>query len=93
MPMTEFCMFLCGDVMLGRGIDQILRHPSQPELYESSVDSAMTYVHLAEAANGRMPRHVEPGYVWGDALAVLDDRRPATRIINLETNNLIHCIF
>ena len=78
-------MFLCGDVMLGRGIDQILRHPSQPELYESSVDSAMTYVHLAEAANGRMPRHVEPGYVWGDALAVLDDRRPATRIINLET--------
>ena len=27
-------LFLCGDVMLGRGIDQILPHPSAPVLHE-----------------------------------------------------------
>lgn len=27
-------LFLCGDVMTGRGIDQILPHPSAPQLYE-----------------------------------------------------------
>ncbi len=83
--MSEFRLFLCGDVMLGRGIDQILRHPSQPRLYESYAGSAMTYVQLAEEATGRIPRHVDPGYVWGDALAVLQDRKCAARIINLET--------
>ena len=45
-------LFLCGDVMLGRGIDQILPYPSIPRLYESYLDSAIDYVELAEAANG-----------------------------------------
>lgn len=27
-------MFLCGDVMLGRGVDQILHYPSDPALHE-----------------------------------------------------------
>ena len=27
-------VFLCGDVMTGRGIDQALRHPVNPVLYE-----------------------------------------------------------
>ena len=84
-PMTKLSLFLSGDVMLGRGIDQILRHPSQPQLYEPHADSALAYVHLAEEANGPIPRQVDPGYVWGDALAVLHDRKPAARIINLET--------
>jgi poly-gamma-glutamate capsule biosynthesis protein CapA/YwtB (metallophosphatase superfamily) len=83
---TELRLFLCGDVMLGRGIDQILPHPSQPRLYETHVDSAMTYLRLAEEANDRrIPRQVAPPYVWGDALAVLHAVRPAARIINLET--------
>ena len=30
-------LFLCGDVMLGRGVDQILPHPSDPAVYESFV--------------------------------------------------------
>ncbi len=30
-------LFLCGDVMIGRGIDQILPYPSEPQLYESYV--------------------------------------------------------
>jgi poly-gamma-glutamate synthesis protein (capsule biosynthesis protein) len=29
---------------------------------------------------------ITPAYLWGDALAVLDERVPAARIINLETS-------
>ena len=88
--MTTYRIFLCGDVMLGRGIDQILAHPSQPRLYESHIGSAKTYVELAEVVNGRIPRHVPPAYVWGDALDVLHEMRPVRRIINLETAITTH---
>ena len=57
--------------MLGRGIDQILAHPSHPELYEPYISSALSYVELAEQAHGAIPRHVDPAYVWGDTLAAL----------------------
>lgn len=83
--MTEVCLFLCGDVMLGRGVDQILPHPSQPRLYEEYVSSAVGYVRLAEALTGPIPRRVGPDYVWGDALPALQTAQPAARIINLET--------
>ena len=75
---------LCGDVMLARGIDQILPHPSDPTLYEDHVHSALTYVALAERANGAIPRPVDFAYVWGDALAEL--RRADLRVVNLETS-------
>ncbi len=78
--------FLCGDVMIGRGVDQILPHPSRPELHESYVHDAREYVELAERANGPIPRPVGPGYIWGDALAVLDRAGPDARIVNLETS-------
>jgi len=79
-------LFVCGDVMLGRGIDQILMHPGDPSLHEPAAKSAVEYVGLAEALNGAIPRLVEPSYVWGDALAALTDANPAARIINLETS-------
>ena len=41
-------LFLCGDVMTGRGIDQILPHPGNPRLFESYVRSAQDYIALAE---------------------------------------------
>jgi len=47
-------LFLCGDVMTGRGIDQILPHASAPDLYEPYVSSACEYVELAERAHGRI---------------------------------------
>jgi poly-gamma-glutamate synthesis protein (capsule biosynthesis protein) len=78
-------LFLCGDVMIGRGIDQVLAHSCPPRLYEPYVDSALEYVALAEAANGPIPRGVGPAYVWGDTLAELERRRPDARIANLET--------
>ena len=79
-------LFLCGDVMTGRAIDQILPHPSKPQLYEPHMRNALGYLALAERANGRIPRPVAFPYVWGDALAELERRKPTARIINLETS-------
>jgi poly-gamma-glutamate synthesis protein (capsule biosynthesis protein) len=78
-------LFLCGDVMSGRGIDQVLAHPSEPELHEPFVRSARDYVELAERRNGPIPRSVPEDYVWGDALGDLASEAPQARIVNLET--------
>jgi poly-gamma-glutamate capsule biosynthesis protein CapA/YwtB (metallophosphatase superfamily) len=78
-------LFLCGDVMCGRGIDQVLAHPCSPELYEYYTRSAEDYVLLAEQANGAIPRRNAPAYVWGVALDELGRMQPDARIINLET--------
>ena len=78
-------LFLAGDVMTGRGVDQVLPHPSDPGIYESYSRSALDYVKLAERANGPIERPVPFAYVWGDVLAELDRRNPGARIINLET--------
>ncbi|MER6826479.1 CapA family protein [Streptosporangium sp. NPDC000563] len=79
-------LFLCGDVMLGRGVDQILPHPGDPTLREEHVQDAMTYVDLAEAANGRIPWPVGFSWPWGDALRVLAEAAPEVRVVNLETS-------
>ena len=78
-------LFLCGDVMCGRGIDQVLEHPCSPEIYEDYMRSAEDYVRLAEQVNGPIPRRNGPSYVWGAALAQLERMKPDARIINLET--------
>ena len=78
-------LFLCADVMLGRGIDQVLPNPCDPAIHESYVHSALDYVRLAEDANGPIPRPVAPSYIWGAALDELNRRQPDARIINLET--------
>jgi poly-gamma-glutamate capsule biosynthesis protein CapA/YwtB (metallophosphatase superfamily) len=79
-------LFLCGDVMLGRGIDQILPFPGDPPLHEEYVRSALTYVTLAERASGPIPRAVDFSYIWGDALTELERSKTDARIINLETS-------
>lgn len=78
-------IFLCGDVMTGRGIDQVLPHPSDPILYEPYVKNAKDYVQLAEDANGAIDKQVDFSYIWGDALEELERILPDLRIINLET--------
>jgi poly-gamma-glutamate synthesis protein (capsule biosynthesis protein) len=82
---SDLRIALTGDVMLGRGIDQILTHPSSPLLYESYAKSALLYVSLAEKRNGPVPRPVPNSYVWGDMLPDLTAHAPDLRIINLET--------
>jgi poly-gamma-glutamate capsule biosynthesis protein CapA/YwtB (metallophosphatase superfamily) len=79
-------LFLCGDVMTGRGIDQILPHPCPPGIQEPYVRDARDYVALAEDANGSISRPVSPAYIWGDALEELERFVPDARIINLETS-------
>jgi poly-gamma-glutamate synthesis protein (capsule biosynthesis protein) len=78
-------LFLCGDVMTGRGIDQVLPHPGNPALYEGYMKSAVGYVALAEEANGPIPKPVDFSYIWGDTLTELELRKPDLRLINLET--------
>lgn len=78
-------MFLCGDVMTGRGIDQVLPHPADPFLYEPYVHNAHEYVVLAEAVHGPIPRPVSLEYIWGDALQELKQSAVDLRIVNLET--------
>jgi poly-gamma-glutamate capsule biosynthesis protein CapA/YwtB (metallophosphatase superfamily) len=78
-------LFLCGDVMTGRGIDQALPHPVNPALHEPYVRDAREYVGLAENANGPIPRPVSFDYIWGDAVQELEDSGVDLRIVNLET--------
>jgi poly-gamma-glutamate capsule biosynthesis protein CapA/YwtB (metallophosphatase superfamily) len=79
-------MFLCGDVMTGRGIDQILPFPGDPAIYEPYLRNAKDYVQLAEERNGVIPKPVNFSYIWGDALFQLDRADPDVRLINLETS-------
>jgi poly-gamma-glutamate synthesis protein (capsule biosynthesis protein) len=78
-------LFLSGDVMTGRAIDQILPHPGDPQLHERYVTRATTYLELAEKTNGPIPRDAGFGYIWGAGLAALSEMAPNARIINLET--------
>ncbi|MFJ8109299.1 CapA family protein [Streptomyces sp. NPDC096132] len=79
-------LFLCGDVMLGRGVDQVLAHPGSPRLREDWVTDAREYVRLAESVNGPVPAPVAPSWPWGEALRVLEEAGPDVRVVNLETS-------
>lgn len=78
-------IFMCGDVMTGRGIDQILPYPSDPLIHEPFMKSARGYLKIAEEVNGPIPKPVDWSYIWGDALTELERAAPDIRIINLET--------
>ena len=79
-------IFLGGDVMTGRGIDQILPHPSEPFIPEFYLNDAREYVRLAEEANGSIPTPVSFSYIWGDALEEWERVKPDVKLINLETS-------
>ena len=83
-------LFLCGDVMTGRGLDQVLPHSVDPVIYESYVEDARDYVLLAERKNGPISQPVSYSYIWGDAIEVWNKIDPAFKIINLETSITTH---
>lgn len=83
---TLVTLFLCGDLMTGRGIDQILPVSNDPVLWESYVRDARRYVALAEKRSGAIPDPADYRYPWGDAIDVLEEIQPAARIVNLETS-------
>jgi len=78
-------LFLAGDVMTGRGIDQALPHHVDPVLFEPYVKNARTYLEMAERHSGDLPAEISYDYIWGDALEQLEQATPVVRIINLET--------
>lgn len=78
-------IFLAGDVMTGRGIDQILSHSCKPNLYEVYVTDARDYVKLAERLYGKIKSPVSADYIWGDALDIWQQYQPDIRVVNLET--------
>ena len=83
-------LFLAGDVMTGRGIDQALPYSVEPILYEPYVKDARDYLHLAERESGELDLPISYSYVWGDALEVWDQRNPHLKLINLETSITNH---
>jgi len=80
-------LLLCGDVMLGRGIDQILPHSNAPAIDESwrGIYDARTFVDLAVRASGPLPPSRDDSYVWGDLLSELAGAGADLRLVNLET--------
>jgi len=80
-------ILLAGDVMLGRGVDQLRPVHNHPILHEGYMKSAEGYVELAEReSKRRFPRNVGPEYVWGDLLKEIRSDDVDARIINLETS-------
>ncbi len=86
MVAATLTIFLGGDVMTGRGVDQVLPRPGSPRLWEPYERDARAYVALAEARNGPVPRPVPFSWPWGDALQVVEAAAPAARVVNLETS-------
>ena len=82
--MGGIVLCLTGDVMTGRGVDQVLPSPGDPRLWERYVDDARTYVELAKAESGTFPTPVDYTWPWGDALELMHEAD--LRVINLETS-------
>ncbi|MEU1980930.1 CapA family protein [Nocardia sp. NPDC019395] len=78
-------VLLGGDVMLGRGVDQILPNPGNPSLQEPCVRDARRYVDLAEQVSGPVPRTCGYDWPWGEVIGLLDTLAPDVRLLNLET--------
>lgn len=87
MPNSQtITLFMAGDVMTGRGIDQVLPYPVDPRLHEAYVKDARQYVALAEAANGPIQKPLQCEMLWGAALREWQHIGPDVRIVNLETS-------
>ncbi|MBA8824955.1 poly-gamma-glutamate synthesis protein (capsule biosynthesis protein) [Saccharopolyspora lacisalsi] len=79
-------LFLGGDVMPGRGLDQILPHPGDPRLREPWVGDARYYVRAAEEVSAPIDPPVDFSWPWGEALRIIDGVGPDARVINLESS-------
>lgn len=78
-------LLLGGDLMLGRGIDQLMPRHCEAALHESAVRDARHYVQLAEQHHGPIPTPFGPATAWGDSLAWMQRFQPELRLVNLET--------
>ena len=83
-------IFLAGDVMTGRGVDQALPHSVDPVIYEPYVKDARDYLLLAERASGDIKTPLSFSYIWGEALEVWQQEDPDLKLVNLETSITTH---
>lgn len=75
-------LFVGGDAMLGRGVDQLLPHPGCPELREDFVPGAQHYARSAGVEPAEAP--ADFARPWGEALPLLAEAD--LRLVNLETS-------
>jgi len=78
-------LFLGGDVMTGRGIDQLFAVHNGDDFGKPDHVPAQQYLDWSAALHGAEMRPVRHDYVWGAALGVLDLAAPDFRLVNLET--------
>ena len=78
-------LLLGGDVMLGRGIDQLMPQHCDPALHEAVARDARDYLALAEERIGPIASPFSPERVWGESLSWIQGLNPELRIVNLET--------
>lgn len=78
-------LVLGGDLMLGRGIDQVMPRHCSPELQEPLVRDARYYVRAAEQRHGVIAPPFDPARCWGDALPWIRSSGAQLHIVNLET--------
>lgn len=79
-------LLLCGDVMTGRGVDQVLPHPGDPRLREPYARDARHYVNAVAERAGPIRLPVPYTWLWGDALTAIEQLDPDARVLNLETS-------
>ena len=92
---TAITLFLCGDVMTGRAIDQVLPHPGDPRLHEPYVHDARGYVRLAalrmtpiRVRRFRVNRASEADMRWLRELLNREGERFGTRVEIASDNTL-----
>ena len=78
-------LLLGGDLMLGRGIDQLMPQHCDPALHEAVVRDARHYAQLAERLHGPIHTPFQPATPWGQSLAWMEQFQPDLRLVNLET--------
>jgi poly-gamma-glutamate synthesis protein (capsule biosynthesis protein) len=78
-------LVLGGDLMLGRGIDQLMPRHCDPALHEAMVRDARHYVQLTERRHGAVPAPFSPATAWGASMGWMQRFNPELRLVNLET--------
>ncbi len=79
-------LFLGGDVMTGRGVDQLFATHNEGDFNKPDAVSARQYLEWSALMHGAEIRPLRHDYIWGAALSVFDTVRPDFRLVNLETS-------
>lgn len=77
-------MFLGGDVMTGRAIDQLFAQHNPDDFGKADHVPAQQYYQWSADLHGNEMRPQRLEYPWGAALGVLEAAQPDFRLVNLE---------